>query len=83
MWIMKNQFHECHSIVRIQDEDKGWYQVKNLVFDAPKYLGVFKERHEYLQSLLSEIDDSHHIKLHEHQIWKDVVDLNQEMEEIK
>ena len=67
LWIGRNQFHECHSIVRSQDEDKGWYKVKYLVFDAPKYPGVFKERLEYLQKLLSEIDDSH-IKLHEHRI---------------
>ena len=82
LWVGRNQFHEWHSIVRSQDEDKGWYKVKYLVFDAPKHPGTFTERLEYLKNLLADYDEAH-IKLLEHRIWKNVEDLTQEMKKIK
>ena len=75
----KNQ--ECHSIVRSQDIDKGWYKVKYMVFDAPKHKGTFTERLEYLEKVFEECDDPN-LKLHKHRICKDVTDLQSELDKV-
>ncbi|CAI2375303.1 unnamed protein product [Moneuplotes crassus] len=82
LWIGRNRFHECHSVVRAQTADKGWYKVKYLIFDAPQHPGTFKQRLEYLKDLLQNIDDGY-LTLHEHKICVNAAEVQLEMEKIR
>lgn len=51
LWVARQKFQDCVSIVRRQDAGDAWKQVKYLVFDAPAVALPFEGRVEYLNDL--------------------------------
>ncbi len=47
-------FQRTVSIVRSQDKNELWREVRYLVFDAPAHGGPFEQRHEYFQEILAD-----------------------------
>ncbi len=44
LWSKRSDFQKIVSIVRRQDENEEWKDIKYMVFDAPKMKGTFKQR---------------------------------------
>ncbi len=53
LWIDRKKFQRTVSIVRRQDKNDLWNEVKFLVFDAPAASGGFEERMSFLQDGLA------------------------------
>jgi DNA ligase-1 len=53
LWIGRKMFQRTVSIVRRQDKNELWREVRYLVFDAPAHGGSFEQRHEYFQEILA------------------------------
>jgi len=54
LWVDRGEFQKCVSIVRRQDKNDEWEQVKFLVFDAPSIDLPFEERLEHIRLLEQE-----------------------------
>ncbi len=52
LWIGRKQFQRTVSIVRRQDKSDHWKEVRFLVFDAPRCVGGFEARLEFLADAL-------------------------------
>jgi len=52
LWIDRKKFQRTVSIVRRQDKNDLWNEVKYLVFDAPAFGGGFEDRLEFLKETL-------------------------------
>ena len=52
LWIDRKRFQRTVSIVRRQDKNDLWNEVKYLVFDAPAAVGGFEERLDFLKQTL-------------------------------
>jgi DNA ligase-1 len=53
LWIARKKFQRTVSIVRRQDKNDLWKEVKFLVFDAPAATGGFEERLAFLKDALA------------------------------
>lgn len=53
LWIDRKKFQRTVSIVRRQDKNDLWNEVRFLIFDAPTASGGFEERLAYLQDALA------------------------------
>ena len=81
LFMDRGEFQKTVSVVRRQDKNDGWKQIKYLVFDGPAISGNFSKRLKILKEKLSEID-SEYIKLHEHEVCKDEAHLQKEMKRV-
>lgn len=69
------------SIVRRQDENDEWKNIKYLIFDGPELKGNFKTRLKLLKEILDKCDNKY-VKLHEHKVCKGQQHLDEEMKRI-
>jgi DNA ligase 1 len=53
LWIDRKKFQRTVSIVRHQDKNDLWNEVRFLIFDAPAAIGSFEERSAFLQDALT------------------------------
>ena len=82
LWIDRKKFQRTVSIVRRQDKNDLWKEVKFLVFDAPEAPGGFEERVTYLKAKLAAA--SHQFaSVHEHLKCKDVESLRLELARVE
>lgn len=51
LWVGRQEFQKCVSIVRRADAGDEWKQVKYLIFDAPALVGGFEGRVAYVNKL--------------------------------
>jgi len=56
LWIDRGEFQRTVSIVRRQDRNDLWQEVRFVVFDAPEREGTFEERQAYLKVYVFEKD---------------------------
>lgn len=52
LWYGRGQFEQTVSIVRRETPDDRWQLLKYMVFDAPKVVGGFEERLEFVRKIL-------------------------------
>ena len=65
LWIGRKKFQRTVSIVRRQDQNDLWNEVRFLIFDAPAASGGFEERHAFLKDTLARAN-SKFAQSHEH-----------------
>lgn len=74
LWLARGHFDELSGIVRSQKNEAAWNRVHYLVFDAPHYPAIFKQRYEHLQQLFKTAIP--HITLVQQKIITDEKTLN-------
>jgi DNA ligase-1 len=81
LWVARQKFQDCVSIVRRQDAGDAWKQVKYLVFDAPHLDLPFEGRVEYINTLFS----THHpfAEAHTHVRCDGVDHLREELKRVE
>ena len=52
LWLGRGQFDRLSGLVRQQQPDEGWRQVRYMVFDAPGQVGTFEARWQALGSVI-------------------------------
>ncbi len=82
LWIDRRKFQRTVSIVRRQDKNELWKEVRYLVFDAPSATGGFEERARIVRESLAE-HSPQYARPHEHQLCKDVACLRAELSRIE
>ncbi|MBI3464400.1 MAG: DNA ligase [Planctomycetes bacterium] len=65
LWIDRKAFQRTVSIVRRQDKNDHWKNIRYLVFDAPAAAIPFEDRMEFLKDSIRSWQNSY-VKLHEH-----------------
>jgi DNA ligase-1 len=82
LWIDRKKFQRTVSIVRRQDKNDLWHEVKFLVFDAPAASGGFEERLNYLKDVLT-TGVAKFAQLHSHERCKSLDALRAELARIE
>jgi DNA ligase-1 len=82
LWIERKKFQRTVSIVRRQDKNDLWHEVKFLVFDAPAAAGGFEERLDFLKDTLA-TGAAKFAQLHPHQRCKSLDALRAELARIE
>ncbi len=73
LWIARGKFEEVSGIVRQEiPDDKGWQNVRFMLFDMPQHQGVFSQRLEEMKSLVAKSNSKYlqvieQIKISSHQ----------------
>lgn len=82
LWIDRKAFQRTVSIVRRQDKNEQWKQVRYLVFDAPSQSGKFEDRMAYLQDGAASWKNQF-LSLHQQILCRDVHHLRNELQRIE
>lgn len=82
LWIDRKKFQRTVSIVRRQDKNDLWNEVRFLIFDAPAASGGFEERLAYLQDALAKGTAKFAIQ-HPHERCKNLGALRAELARIE
>ncbi len=82
LWIDRKAFQRTVSIVRRQDKNDQWKQVRYLVFDAPSQSGAFEDRMAFLQDGASSWKNEF-LTLHQQILCRDVQHLRNELQRIE
>ena len=82
LWIDRKKFQRTVSIVRRQDKNDLWNEVKFLVFDAPAAAGTFEERLDFLKDALTRAATKF-ARLHAHERCKHMEALRAELSRIE
>ena len=82
LWIDRKKFQRTVSIVRRQDKNDLWKEVRFLVFDAPAAHGGFEDRFKSVEELLARKIAKYAVA-HPQQICKDVACLRAELARIE
>src|SRR5579859_215455 len=82
LWIDRKKFQRTVSIVRRQDKNDLWKEVRFLVFDAPAQTSAFEERVAFVKDVLAS-GKSKFARPHEHQLCKDLDCLRTELARIE
>jgi DNA ligase-1 len=82
LWIDRKKFQRTVSIVRRQDKNDLWNEVKFLVFDAPAASGGFEERLDFLKDALTK-GAAKFAQLHAHERCKNLDALRAELARIE
>lgn len=82
LWIDRKKFQRTVSIVRRQDKNDLWKEVRFLVFDAPAANGGFEDRFKSVEELLARKIAKYAVA-HAQQICKDVACLRAELARIE
>jgi DNA ligase-1 len=82
LWIDRKKFQRTVSIVRRQDKNDLWNEVKFLVFDAPAATGAFEERLDFLKDALAQ-EGTQFAQLHAHERCKNLDALRAELSRIE
>jgi DNA ligase-1 len=78
LWLGRKQFQRAVSIVRRQDKNDLWKEIRYLIFDAPSVDREFEQRLRFVKDLLTR-RDLPYAGLHEHSICKGMDHLQQEL----
>ena len=78
LWIGRKKFQRTVSIVRRQDKNELWKEVRFLVFDAPQAPGGFEQRIAFVKQSLSHKDHPY-ARAHEHELCKNLDCLRAEL----
>jgi len=82
LWIDRKKFQRTVSIVRRQDKNDLWKEVRFLVFDTPNARGGFEDRFKSVEELLARKIAKYAVA-HPQQICKDVACLRAELARIE
>ncbi len=82
LWIDRKAFQRTVSIVRRQDKNDQWKQVRYLVFDAPASSGKFEERLEFLKDGAASWKNQF-LTLHQQNLCRDVAHLRAELQRVE
>ena len=82
LWIDRKKFQRTVSIVRRQDKNDLWKEVRFLVFDAPAAQGGFEDRFKLVEELLARKIAKYAVA-HDQQVCKDVACLRAELARIE
>ena len=82
LWIDRKKFQRTVSIVRRQDKNDLWNEVKFLVFDAPIAAGGFEDRLGFLKDVLTR-GAAKFARLHAHERCKNLDALRAELARIE
>lgn len=82
LWIDRKKFQRTVSIVRRQDKNDLWNEVRFLIFDAPAASGGFEERLAYLQDALAK-GTAKFARHHPHERCKNLEALRAELARIE
>jgi DNA ligase-1 len=82
LWIDRKKFQRTVSIVRRQDKNELWNEVRFLIFDAPAASGGFEERLAYLQDSLAK-GAAKFARQHSHERCKNLEALRTELARIE
>lgn len=78
LWIDRKAFQRTVSVVRRQDKNDQWRQVRYLVFDAPDQGGKFEERIEFLRDGANTWKNEF-LEVHQQELCRDVTHLRAEL----
>jgi DNA ligase-1 len=82
LWIDRKKFQRTVSIVRRQDKNDLWNEVRFLVFDAPAVIGGFEDRLAFLQDSLAK-GAARFARQHPHERCKSLEALRAELSRIE
>lgn len=82
LWIDRKKFQRTVSIVRRQDKNDLWAEVRFLVFDAPAASGGFEERLDFLKDALTR-GATKFARLHAHERCKNLDALRAELARVE
>jgi DNA ligase 1 len=82
LWIDRKKFQRTVSIVRRQDKNDLWNEVKFLVFDSPAASGGFEERLDFLKDALTQ-GAAKFARLHAHERCKNLDALRDELARVE
>ena len=82
LWIDRKKFQRTVSIVRRQDKNDLWNEVRFLVFDAPAATGGFEDRLAFLKDALAK-GAARFAKMHAHDRCKNLEALRAELARIE
>jgi DNA ligase-1 len=82
LWIDRKRFQRTVSIVRRQDRNELWREVRFVVFDAPGCAGAFETRLEFLADAFASRPPEF-ARVHEHARCTDVAHLREELARIE
>lgn len=82
LWLGRKQFQRCVSIVRRQDRNQLWEEVRFLVFDAPAVDAPFEQRQEYCRTWFADAAPQY-ARLHVQEICRDRAHLDDELKRVE
>lgn len=82
LWLARKGFQRAVSIVRRQDKNNDWKEIKFVVFDAPQVDDVFEARVAFIQQLLDELGSAY-AEAHVHQRCDGVDHLREELARVE
>jgi DNA ligase-1 len=82
LWIDRKKFQRTVSIVRRQDKNDLWNEVRYLVFDAPAAAGGFEERLRIVNETLAAAGPKF-ARPHPHEVCKDIAGLRVELARVE
>ncbi|MBQ0784282.1 MAG: DNA ligase [Amphritea sp.] len=77
LWIGRGQFDRVSALIRSRGardnkgRDRGWRQVKFMLFDLPQFPGAFSQRLRRLRSIVNEVDRDWIQMVHQRQLASD------------
>ena len=82
LWIDRQMFQRTVSIVRRQDKNDLWREVRYVVFDAPAHDGPFEQRLQFFQEVLARRKPAF-AAAHPHEVCKGLTHLHEELARIE
>ncbi len=82
LWLDRKAFQRAVSIVRRQDKNNDWKEIRYVVFDAPKIDDVFEARMTLVQQLFDELASSY-AQAHLHVRCKGLEHLREELAKVE
>lgn len=82
LWMDRKMFQRTVSIVRRQDKNDLWREIRFVVFDAPAQGGAFEDRLAFFEELLTKRKAAF-TAAHPHQVCKDLDHLHKELARIE
>ena len=81
LWTARDDFQRTVSIVRKQDKNSDWKDVKYMVYDAPCVDKKFSERLELIKAVLAQ-KNSKYVIMHEQTVCRDQAHLDAALDEV-
>ena len=82
LWLGRKQFQRAVSIVRRQDKNDLWKEIRFLVFDAPGMDGEFEKRFRFVENFMKKYG-SGYASTHPHTICKGIDHLQEELAKVE
>ena len=82
LWIDRKAFQRTVSVVRRQDKNEQWKNVRYLVFDAPAQGGRFEDRLDFLKDGAA-VWKNGYLQIHPQELCRDVAQLREELRRIE